>query len=224
MESAITKEQVEKGHSVYSRRVLGIYDLLVFGVSTRLLWRCPTHRFIDHYNRHVTTNHLDVGVGTGYLLDNCRLRDEQARVGLMDLNVDCLHSAGERLSRHNIEKYTHNVLEPFNNPIEKFDSIGLFNLIHCVPGNLQEKGCLFSHLKSLLNDNGVIFGSTVLGLKDTESKFTKLMMRLYSKKGVFNNLADTAEDLERELSKRFNRAEVSVVGNVALFYATDKSA
>ena len=224
MESTITREQVEKGHSVYSKRVLKIYDFLVFGVSSRVLWRCPTNEFIRHYDNYVTTNHLDVGVGTGYLLDNCRLSSTSARIGLMDLNTDCLDATAGRLSQHHIEKYTHNVLESFTDPIEKFDSIGLFNLIHCVPGNLRQKGHMFANLKELLNEGGVIFGSTVLGLADTRSRFTRLVMRLYSKKGVFNNLEDTAADLEYVLNKYFKNVSLYVVGNVALFSATDKDA
>jgi len=221
MEGTITSEQIEKGHSVYSKRVLKIYDLLVFGISSRLLWRCSNNTFLEHYNSHITTNHLDVGVGTGYLIDNSKLGDADARIGLMDLNQDCLDVTGERLKRYRIEKYRHNVLEPLKKDVDSFDSIGLFNLIHCVPGNLQEKGCLFSNLKSHLTKDGVIFGSTVLGLPDTKSLFTKLVMRFYSKKGVFNNLTDTAADLEVELKKRFHMVDVKVVGNVALFSARD---
>jgi len=64
-------EEVVAGQAVYSKRVLGNYDLVVLGLSNRFLWRCPTERLLEHYNRHVTENHLDVGVGTGYFLDNC---------------------------------------------------------------------------------------------------------------------------------------------------------
>jgi hypothetical protein len=77
---SVSPEQVAAGHAVYTKRMLGIYDFLVLGLSNRLIWRCPTQRLIEHYNRHVTSNHLDVGVGTGYFLDRCRFPSAAPRV------------------------------------------------------------------------------------------------------------------------------------------------
>jgi hypothetical protein len=77
---SVSPEQVAAGHAVYTKRMLGIYDFLVLGLSNRLIWRCPTQRLVDHYNRHVTANHLDVGVGTGYFLDRCRFSSNAPRV------------------------------------------------------------------------------------------------------------------------------------------------
>ncbi len=64
----ITPEQVEAGQAVYNRHTLALYDFVVLGVSNRFIWKCPTPRIEAHYNRHVTANHLDAGVGTGYFL------------------------------------------------------------------------------------------------------------------------------------------------------------
>ena len=60
----ISSEDVEAGQAVYSRRVLGIYDILVLGLSNRWIWKCPTKHLLEHYNRCLSSNHLDVGVGT----------------------------------------------------------------------------------------------------------------------------------------------------------------
>ncbi|HZM07834.1 MAG TPA: hypothetical protein VFC11_05185 [Methylocella sp.] len=62
----VSPEQIAAGQAVYTKRMLGIYDWLVLGLSNRLIWRCPTQGLVAHYDRHVTANHLDVGVGTGY--------------------------------------------------------------------------------------------------------------------------------------------------------------
>ena len=64
----VSDEQVTAGQAVYSKRVLRIYDFVVLGVSNRFIWKCPTQRLEQHYNQHITANHLDVGVGTGYFL------------------------------------------------------------------------------------------------------------------------------------------------------------
>lgn len=66
-------EEVAAGQAVYTERLLAAYDFLVLGVSNRWVWKCSTRRLEELYARHITANHLDVGVGTGYLLDRCRL-------------------------------------------------------------------------------------------------------------------------------------------------------
>ena len=60
---SVTKEQVAAGQAVYTKRTLAVYDFMVLGVSNRFLWKCPSQRLEEHYNQHVTANHLDVGVG-----------------------------------------------------------------------------------------------------------------------------------------------------------------
>ena len=68
-----TPEEVAAGHAFYTRRSLAVYDLAILGYFSRLAWRCPASRIVDHYNLHVSANHLDVGVGTGYFLDHCHV-------------------------------------------------------------------------------------------------------------------------------------------------------
>ena len=67
-----TKEQVDAGQAVYTKGNLAAYDLFVLGISNRYIWKCPSVRIKEHYNQHLSSNHLDVGVGTGYFLDQCR--------------------------------------------------------------------------------------------------------------------------------------------------------
>jgi hypothetical protein len=44
---SVSPEQVAAGHAVYTKRMLGIYDFLVLGLSNRLIWRCPTRRLVE---------------------------------------------------------------------------------------------------------------------------------------------------------------------------------
>jgi hypothetical protein len=53
------------GQAIYSPTTLAVYDFIVLTLSNPLVWRCPTGRILQLYNRHVTDNHLDVGVVTG---------------------------------------------------------------------------------------------------------------------------------------------------------------
>lgn len=73
-------ERAVAGQAVYTKRVLHVYDLFVLGFSNRFVWRCPTPALLAHYDRHVTANHLDVGVGTGYFLDRCHFPSAAAGV------------------------------------------------------------------------------------------------------------------------------------------------
>jgi ubiquinone/menaquinone biosynthesis C-methylase UbiE len=82
---------------------------------------------LELYNQKVTANHLDVGVGTGYFLDNCKFPTASPRLALMDLNPDCLERAGKRVARYNPVKYQRNVLESVKIDVEKFDSIGMLH-------------------------------------------------------------------------------------------------
>ena len=41
------------------------------------------------YQEHISLNHLEVGVGTGYFLQHCRFKGTP-RIALMDLNQNCL--------------------------------------------------------------------------------------------------------------------------------------
>ena len=94
----VTEEQVEAGQAVYSKSMLVIYDWLVLQFSNRLIWKCPSKQILALYDRHVTANHLDVGVGTGYFLDHCRFLNVRTRLGLMDLNPNCLDAAARRVA------------------------------------------------------------------------------------------------------------------------------
>ena len=108
--SAVTPEQVVAGQAVYSRRALHLYDPIVLGLSNRLIWKCPTPRLLTHYERHVTANHLDVGVGTGYFLDRCRFPSTTPRIALLDLNREqqtlliCVTHSSELAQRFPIRK------------------------------------------------------------------------------------------------------------------------
>src|SRR5690349_1665806 len=84
---------------VYSPAGLRLYDWLVMGVFARHVWACPADRLVAHYRAHVTANHADIGVGTGYCLDRCGLHLSRPRLVLVDLEANCLDYAARRLAR-----------------------------------------------------------------------------------------------------------------------------
>jgi SAM-dependent methyltransferase len=218
-----SSEQVDQavvaGQAVYTPRTLDRYDLVVLGLSNTLIWKCPTRRLLDHYNRHIAMRHLDVGVGTGWFLDHCRFPNRQPQITLLDLNPACLKRASARISRYRPKVVHANVLEPVRVVMGPFASIGLNYVLQCLPGPVAQKAVVFDHLKPFLAPGGVVFGSTLLTNGVERSRSAQALMRFYNKKGIFSNQHDGVEDLRRELAARFDDVRVQVIGCAALFAA-----
>lgn len=208
------------GQAAYTRRMLKIYDLLVLGISNQWIWKCPTSKLLEFYNQQVTNNHLDVGVGTGYFLDRCIFPDPNPRVALMDLNQNSLDSAAERIARYEPEAYKVNVLESITIDCERFDSIGVNYLLHCLPGDIAEKAVCFDHLDTCLKSGGRVFGSTLLSQGVPRSALAQRLMTFYNSKGIFGNSRDDLEGLASALEERFSKTRIKVIGCVALFSAS----
>lgn len=212
-----SSEQVAAGQVVYTKRILGVYNLVALGVHANLFWKCPRQRIVEHYNRHVTANHLDVGVGTGYFLDHCRFPSPAPRVALMDINRNPLDFAARHLARYKPETYLRNVLEPISIDAAKFDSVGVNYLLHCLPGSIETKSVALDHLESLMNPGGVLFGATLLQGGVTRNWAAKRLMDRYNRKGIFSNKHDDVDGLKRTLGQRFRSVSVEIIGCVALF-------
>ena len=117
-------EAVAVGHAFYTRRSLAVYDLMILGYFSRVAWRCPAGGLVDHHDRHVTADHLDVGVGTGYFLDRCRFpsvdRNWYARV-VMRWN-----------NRRRIFSIAHDDVEGLHRALEKHLDDVTIEIIGCV--------------------------------------------------------------------------------------------
>lgn len=214
-----TPQQIEAGQAVYSRRVLSNYDWFVLGISNRFVWRCPSRRIAQLYARHVSSNHLDVGVGSGYFLDRCDFPAPAPRLALMDLNPNALAFCAHRLARYAPEVHRCNVLQPIAIDVEPFDSVALSYLLHCLPGALESKAVVFDHLQPLLRPGAVVFGATLLHDDASRGWLATRLMNLYNARGIFSNREDTLQRLELALTQRFSAVSVERVGCAALFSA-----
>jgi len=211
-----TQDQAAAGQSVYTPRMLRLYDLLVLGVSNRFIWKCPTPKLLQLYNDNISSNHLDVGVGTGYYLDRCRFPGDQPRITLLDMNPNCLQATATRIARYSPTRREANIFEPLDFGDTKFDSIGLNYVLHCLPGTMREKLVAVKHLAELLNPGGVLFGSTLLHGGVSRGWPARRLMDLYNRKQIFSNTGDALETLERGLAEVFDSYEIEVVGCAAL--------
>ena len=208
---------VEAGQAAYTRQFLSVYDVLVLGLTCRFVWKCPSKRILDLYNRHVTGNHLDVGVGTGYFLNRCKFPSASPRVALMDLNANALEFTARRIGRYRPETYRRNVLEPIVIDAGKFDSVGISGLLHCLPGSIGSKAVALDYLKALMNPDGVLFGTTILQDCVQQSWIARRMAGALNAQGVFSNRHDYLDGLKRVLTERFRDVSIDIAGCAALF-------
>jgi SAM-dependent methyltransferase len=214
-----THEAIRAGHVAYTPGLLAWYDWLVLGVSNRFIWRCPTPRLLELYDAHVTANHLEIGVGTGYFLDRCRFPSPPRRLVLADLNEHCLALTRQRVARYAPETLQHDVFAPLPDGVGRFDSIGLNYVLHCLPGDLAAKAVVFDHLHAALNPGGVLFGSTLLAEGVRNSFAARRLMAFYNRKAIFSNLRDRLSDLEPALAARFADVQIDTIGSVGRFVA-----
>lgn len=208
---------MQAGSRFYSKLVLSFYDLVVFGFSNRFAWQCSTQLLLDFYTAHASDNHLDVGVGTGYLLDACRFQSAHPRITILDLNHNSLHATGRRIARYQPQPCLADVLAPLPIKPATFDSIGLNYVLHCLPGSMVRKGAVLKQLKLLLREQGVLFGTTVLSRGVQSNRLAQGLMRVYNGGGVFNNAYDDRDGLETILQASFPEYSVRVTGCVAFF-------
>jgi ubiquinone/menaquinone biosynthesis C-methylase UbiE len=208
-----------KGAAAYTPLALVFYDLAVLGLSNSFVWQCSSQVLLDFYNQHISDKHLDIGVGTGYFLDRCRFPSTAPTIALLDLNSHSLAKAAKRLRRYNPSCHMGNALQRIDIGMSGFDSISLNYLLHCLPGNLASKSIVFEHVKPLLRDGGVIFGSTILGEGVPHNPLAKQLLKIYNAKGIFSNLSDRQSDLEAGLKGHFDEHTIHIAGSVALFSA-----
>ncbi|WP_445143408.1 class I SAM-dependent methyltransferase [Dyella sp. Tek66A03] len=211
----------QDGAAVYSDRVLKIYDWWVLGFSNRLAWKCPTHTvLLPFFRQYLSSNHLDVGVGSGFYLANSPDHPGQ-KLTLLDLNDNSLKAAGARIAHLQPTLVRDDVLQPGGAIGDnRFDSISLFYLLHCLPGNMAGKApTVFATLGSHLTADGVLYGATILGDEANHNWLGRRLMNLYNRKGIFGNNRDTLTSLQSALSERFAKVAVWQTGKVALFRA-----
>lgn len=205
------------GAASYNRASLLAYDLWVLGLSNRYAWHCPTEALLRHFNRHVGARHLDIGVGTGYLLDHCQFPVVNPEVVLADLNPASLAAASHRIRYLHPVTHELNVLQSFKLPEAPFDSVSMNYLLHCLPGSLADKAPAIQHATAQLKRGGTLFGATILGADVVHNVFGNVLMRAYNWRGIFSNRQDSVTVLQQVLEDRLRDVDIQIIGRVALF-------
>ena len=209
------------GQREYTPFFLRVYDPVILGFFTPVVWRCPTSRLVDAYRRHVRSPHLDVGPGTGYFLERARL-PEGMPVTILDPNVHVLEYASRRLGRLGITTVEADVCKPL--PLDgPFDSAALNGVIHCLPGPLSRKAEAVANVAAVLAPTGILFGASILGTPGPHTWLSRGLLNANNRRGVFDNLGDTEAGLRGILEASFERVELETIGSMAIFAATNPS-
>lgn len=203
-------------HDIYTRRFLAVYDMLVLGFYLRWVWRCPRAVLAEGYRAHTGARHLDVGPGTGYFLDVAELSHE-TEITLLDPNPEVLAHAAQRLVRHTPATIRADACAslPLSGP---FESAALNLVLHCIDG-VERKAAAVRHVAATLDEDGVLFGASVLGTPDVHSRLGRIALTALNRRGAFSNLEDTEAGLRGLLMESFGDVSVELVGAVAVFTA-----
>lgn len=220
MNEAKLEKQIQQGAAVYSPLMLSVYDLWVYRFAVRVM-RCPPSEFRTFYELNISEHHLDIGVGSGSLLKHCLKQQLLERVTLMDLNPNCLQAAEKALRPLPVRSVQADMLKPFPLGEERFLSVGLNFLLHCVPGSFLEKGVVFEHIRRVLAPGGLVFGSTAVYQQGASFAPARFLFDRYNQAGVFHNREDTLEDLQQVLGNLFANVELIQEGCVLFFRASD---
>jgi len=208
-----------KGQRDYNRLLLGLYDPLVLGPVASLVWRCPTRKLLEGYRQHIREPHLDIGPGTGYFIDQSGIADG-SRVTILDPNANVLEHAKRRLQRLDVTSVEADVLKPL--PLDgPFKSAALHLVLHCLPGPDERKAAAVSNVAAVLEPDGVLFGASVLGESGRHHWLARRVLHAFNRRGAFDNLDDSEESLRALLAASFGHVEMSAVGSIAIFAATN---
>ncbi|WP_026125797.1 class I SAM-dependent methyltransferase [Nocardiopsis gilva] len=213
--------------AVYTDRWIRYYDFVVLTLSTRLAWGCPEPRLVDLYKRNLGSRHLDVGVGTGKLLDTAAAsaaRDAFGELHLLDINPDPLRLTAQRLRRFSPVTHQADALGTWPLVDSTLTSVCASLVLHTLPDQglgFAGKASFFDQAARVLEPGGRFFGSTVVSdvAFARRNPLARLLMSVYNRREIFTNARDTSTDLRAELEARFTNVRVQVRGCTALWEA-----
>lgn len=214
------------GSATYTPFLLRLYDLVVLGISNNYIWKCSTDKVqLPLFQSTIGNKHLDVGVGTGYYPASAFKAGTTCRdITLIDLNPNTLDLAASRITAAQKDVKVHSVVANVTESLplpqgQKFDSVSIFYLLHCLAGPPESKTKVFSTLRDYVADDGVLVGTTILGKEIQMNWFARRLMNLYNGKGIFDNWKDSRAVFEAGLRQNFDEVDVRVIGMAMVFTA-----
>ena len=210
-------------NTVFSKHLIKGYDLFILKFTSRLITNCDARKYVlEMYRNALSSNHLDIGPGSGYFLDLAPFPSSQPTLTLCDIHPGSIGFCMERLARYSPTFVQADVSIPFKLEVQ-FDSVGMNAVMHCVRGDSAKKfDTAFQNIAAILKPNGVFFGSTILGKSGNFNTLGRKLNDFYNSKGIFSNNNDTIEHLTAALEQHFKDVKVNLHGALAIFSARGK--
>ena len=76
------------------------------------------------------------------------------------------------------------------------------------------------NVAAVLAESGVLFGASILGDAEHNTRLSRSVLRTNNRRGTFDNLADTEEGLREILDASFHHVDLETIGSMAVFSAT----
>ncbi|KAI4246109.1 MAG: hypothetical protein L6R40_002061 [Gallowayella cf. fulva] len=207
--------------TIYTPLRLLIYDIWVLGIVATFAWGCSvTTYLLPLFLSNIRRNHLDIGVGTGYYLAKTPPSPHR-KVTLFDNEPGALETAKTRSGHAAARTVVGDCLKPLPFPTEKFDSVSMYFLLHCLrTSTASEKTAAFTHAANVMTPDGVLTGANILGKGVRRDNFFARFIRTKTlEHGVLSNREDNAWEFETALRECFREVETWVVGSVFIFRA-----
>lgn len=211
-----------------------LIKILEFCADFEIAGRCPESVLLPFFRTYFSKNHLDVGVATGYFPATAlRLNRasssgteiaERQRITLVDLEPATLGMSRARILQSEPNSHVQCVEADATLPLSselrgrKFDSISLFNLLHCIEGSDRKLQVLNTY-SEILSDKGTLYGTTLLGHRYAPNWFSKWWASRFEADGAFHCWNDTKEMIDEALQQYFEESETWIVGYMLLFKA-----
>jgi SAM-dependent methyltransferase len=207
-----------KGQSGYNPALLAIYDVWVLKFMAGAVWQCPIPPVVVRYRQHLGPRHLDVGPGTGYFIEQAA-PPVDTDITLLDPNPHVLKHSSSRLAAWNPVSVEADVMKPL--PVEgAYDSAALSFVLHCLRAPMTNKATAIRNIADVLTPDGVLFGGTVLGTRESHTRSARAFLWAFNAEGGFDNRDDTADGLHAILDASFEHVEIERSGSAALFTAS----
>ncbi|KAF7593564.1 hypothetical protein BBP40_011184 [Aspergillus hancockii] len=211
-----TTAAAERGAAFYDTWQVYAYDMMVLGFINSFGWCCPTNKhLLPLFQANIRSNHLDIGVGTGYYH---KFSSFPGSLTLCDLSVGALEMAKARSGVDNVKVIRCDITQELPTD-EVFDSISMFYLLHCLPGPIENKTAVIERVLPNLASDGVLTGATILGKGVTDGFIGRLWRNYVNGKGYLDNSEDDAQSFIDTLNDNFEDVETKVVGAVLVFKA-----
>lgn len=216
-----TESKIKAGQAFYTPFTLKLYNFLVLFFNNHFVWRCPTRYQLKQYHRYVTADHLDIGVGTGFFLKKTPW-PTKTQLSLMDLNPSSLKAASKAVANLSPKTYLADIFQLQPALANKFSSISMNYLLHCLPGSMHSKKQVIANAVAMLHSHGVLFGSTILSDPELQNFLSRRLLSYFNNKEWFCNREDTQTALEEILEEHLEQVEIQIMGCVALFKGNKK--